>query len=60
VDALKKALTGTDKTVIRTATEDLSRAISKIGETMSKQQQTEEPKKDDNGEEPNVRDAETS
>ena len=56
VEALKKALSGTDKDVIRTSTEDLSRAISKIGEAMSKQQSTES--KTEDGDEPKVRDVE--
>lgn len=61
VDAVKKAQEGTDRTALRSATDDLSRSLSKIGEAMSKVDETkaEGAKEDDKGEEPKVRDAET-
>jgi molecular chaperone DnaK len=40
IDALKAARTGSDAAVIKTASEELSRAMSSIGETMQKNQQT--------------------
>jgi molecular chaperone DnaK len=62
IEVLKKANSGTDKTAMRTATEDLSRSISKIGEAMSKQTGSSDttPPADDKGEEPKVRDADTA
>jgi molecular chaperone DnaK len=62
LETLKKAIAGTDKGLIRTTTEDLSRAISKIGEAMSKQAGPSDttPPADDKGEEPKVRDADTA
>jgi molecular chaperone DnaK len=61
VEAVKKAQNGTDRTALRQATDDLSRSISKIGEAMSKVDETkaDDKKDDDKGEEPKVRDAET-
>ncbi len=64
IDALKAVKDGADTDAIKKATEELSSEMSKIGEAMMKNQQSQtpgaegsEPKKD--GEEPNVRDAET-
>jgi len=64
VDALKKVKEGEDRDAIRAATDDLSRSLSKIGEAMSKQNEpkegdAKEEKKEDGGDEPKVRDAET-
>ncbi|MES2952972.1 MAG: molecular chaperone DnaK [Patescibacteria group bacterium] len=65
IDALKNIRNGSDTAAIKTATEELSRELSKIGEAMMKNQQTppgagEEPKKDEGGpEEGPIRDAET-
>jgi len=70
IAAVKKAEEGTDAAALRTATEELSSALSKIGEAVQKQaseQKTEgetEAKKDDDkkdgeGDGPKVRDAET-
>jgi len=64
IDAVKKAKQGTDGAALRSATDDLSRALSKVGEVMSKQDETKggdvgSDKKDSNGDEPKVRDAET-
>lgn len=64
IDAVKKAQQGTDGAALRSATDDLSRALSKVGEVMSKQDETKggdvgSDKKDSNGDEPKVRDAET-
>lgn len=60
IEALKKVKEGSSRDEIRKATDDLSRAISKIGETMGKQESAkEEDKKQDGGDEPKVRDAET-
>jgi molecular chaperone DnaK len=60
IDALKKVKDGTDKPAVKSATEDLSRAMSKIGEAISKQasDSTDTEKKDEE-EGPKVRDAET-
>ncbi len=64
IDVLKAVKDGTDTDAIKKATEELSSEMSKIGEAMMKNQQSQtpptessEPKKE--GEEPNVRDAET-
>jgi molecular chaperone DnaK len=62
IDAVKKAQQGTDRTALRSATDDLSRAMSKIGEAMSKQDDTKsenKPEDTKDGDEPKVRDAET-
>jgi molecular chaperone DnaK len=62
IDALKKVKDGTDYGAIRSASEELSRALSKIGEAMSKQDETkkaDDTKKDGGEDEPKVRDAET-
>lgn len=66
IDVLKKALEGADRGAISTGTEELSRSLSKIGEAMSKQDDTKpqdgtaNDTKDDGAEEgPKVRDAET-
>jgi molecular chaperone DnaK len=67
IDAVKKAQNGTDRMALRAATDDLSRSLSKIGEAMSKQDETkkagddkkDDDKKDDGGEGPKVRDVET-
>ncbi len=63
IDAVKKAQEGSDKDALRSATEDLSRSLSKIGEAMSKQEEPKqeggEEKKNGDSEEPKVRDAET-
>lgn len=68
VAEVKKVKDGNDRMAIRAATDELSRAMSKIGEAMSK---TDETKKEgdadtpdqkgdtEGGEEPKVRDAET-
>ncbi len=60
IDALKKVKDGSDKAAVKSATEDLSRSMSKIGEAMSKQagDTTGSDTKED-GEGPKVRDAET-
>jgi molecular chaperone DnaK len=58
IEAVKKAQQGTDRMALRAATDDLSRAISKIGEMMSKVDETKGEDKGD-GEGPKVRDAET-
>jgi molecular chaperone DnaK len=69
IAAVKTAQAGTDATALRTATEALSAAMSKIGEAVQKAASEEkkdgatEAKKDDDkkdGDEPKVRDAETS
>jgi molecular chaperone DnaK len=68
IAAVKTAQAGTDATALRTATEALSAAMSKIGEAVQKAASEEkkdgatEEKKDDkkDGDEPKVRDAETS
>ncbi len=67
IDVLKKTKEGTSREEIRKATDDLSRALSKIGEAMNKQSETKEPdtkdtetEKKDDGDEPKVRDAETN
>jgi len=57
--ALKKALEGTDRAAIRTATDDLSRSLSKIGEAVGKQG-GEGKGDDDTNAGPTVRDAETA
>lgn len=62
IEALKKVKDGTDHGAIRSASEELSRALSKIGEAMSKQDETKatgDTKKDDTDDGPKVRDAET-
>jgi molecular chaperone DnaK len=60
IETLKKAKEGVSRDEIRKATDDLSRAISKIGEAMGKQENVkEEDKKENGGDEPKVRDAET-
>jgi molecular chaperone DnaK len=60
IDTLKKVQEGSSREDIRKATDELSRALSKIGETMSAQaDKGTEEKKDDGGDEPKVRDAET-
>jgi len=62
---VKQVKDGNDRTVIRAATDDLSRAMSKIGEAMSKTDETKTDanteKKDDTGTEGEgkIRDAET-
>jgi molecular chaperone DnaK len=58
IAAVKKAQEGTDRTALRSATDDLSRSVSKIGEMMSKQDETKSDDKKE-GDEPKVRDAET-
>ena len=60
IDALKKVKDGSDKAAVKSATEDLSRSMSKIGEAMSKQASdaTGSDTKED-GDGPKVRDAET-
>ncbi len=58
-DALKKVKDGADLAAIRSATEELSRTISKIGEAMSKHDDTKDEKKDEGSEgEQKIRDAE--
>jgi molecular chaperone DnaK len=61
IDIVKKTREGNDKTALRSATDDLSRALSKIGEMMSKKDETKQEgdKKDGGGADANVRDAET-
>jgi len=62
---LKKAKDETDPTSIKNATEDLSREMQKIGQHMQSkdgqgaENKQQEEKKDDKGEEGNIRDAET-
>ncbi len=58
--AVKKAQEGTDHLALRAATDDLSRALSKIGEAMSKQDETKTGDGKEGGEgDAKVRDAET-
>jgi molecular chaperone DnaK len=60
IELVKKAQTGTDRMALRNATDNLSRSVSKIGEAMSKQDETKQAegeKKDTD--EPKTRDAET-
>jgi len=63
IEALKKVKDGSDKAAIKSATEDLSRAMSAIGEAMSKQNESgaddKDDEKDDGKGESKVRDAET-
>lgn len=60
IDAVKKVKDGTNSVEIRTATDDLSRAVSKIGESMSKQDETKQaPPEGDAPSDQKVRDADT-
>ncbi|KKU60030.1 MAG: Chaperone protein DnaK [Parcubacteria group bacterium GW2011_GWA2_47_12] len=60
ISDLKNANKGTDISQIKTATQNLSTELQKIGEILAKQQQQNpEPPKDDKSSEGNVRDAET-
>jgi molecular chaperone DnaK len=66
IASLKKAIEGTEKEKIKTASDELSSALSKIGEEMSKHNKEEEVKTDDGASDEDkkdgdeeVRDAET-
>ncbi len=50
IEILKKAKEGSDISAIKSASEDLSREIQKIGEMMYKQQPPQEPPEENNGE----------
>jgi molecular chaperone DnaK len=62
IKMVKEAQSGTEATVLREKTDDLSRSLSKIGEEMQKKQNEKkeggEEKKGEEGEEPKVRDVE--
>jgi len=62
IDELKKVKDSTDTQAIKTATEELSKEMQKIGEAMAKAQpqqpQADQPKKEGEGGGENVRDAE--
>ena len=57
IDALKKAKDGNDISVLKTASEELSRSLQKIGETLYRQQSSEKEQKTPEDNEGNVRDA---
>lgn len=59
IESLKKEKDGGTLETIKTATEGLSTELSKIGEWMSKNQATSEPKSETPPENPDIKDAET-
>jgi molecular chaperone DnaK len=60
IEAVKKATAGTDPLAIRSASDELSRSLSKIGEAMSNVDETKkEDKGNEEGGDEKVRDAET-
>jgi len=57
IDALKKAKDGNDISVLKTASEELSRSLQKIGEALYRQHSSEKEQKTSKDDEGNVRDA---